>query len=185
MVKRFKRSNAVPSTDSPSVQLARFIAKFMPAMQGLTKTVLRQMRAQCPGALEMVYDNYNALVVGFCSSDRASDVICSIGVYPRWINLFFFAADTLPDPDGLLQGKGSIVRSITLRQPADLARPAVRALIREAIRRADPPLDTSAKRRLIIKSVSAKQRPRRPTHTQGGGFSPRRAVKREKVIPDP
>jgi len=140
------------------------------------------MRAQLPGATEMVYDNYQALVIGFCPNDRASDVICSIGVYPRWINVFFFEGDTLPDPEKLLQGNGNMVRRIMVQHADDLDRPAVHALIQEAVKRADPPLNTDGKRRLLIKSVSAKQRPRRPAHKQGGEFSPRRALKRPKRV---
>src|SRR4030095_5568922 len=137
---------------------------------------------QFPGATEMVYDNYQALVIGFCPSDRASDVICSIGVYPRWINLYFFEGDTLPDPDKLLQGNGNMVRRIVVQQADDLDQPAAQTLLVEAIDRADPPLDRDGKRRLLIKAVAAKQRPRRPTHRQGGEFSPRRSLKRPKRV---
>jgi hypothetical protein len=172
------RALAVPA--SPSVQLARFISKFMPDMQALAKAVLRKMRAQFPGATEMVYDNYNALVVGFCPNDRASDVICSFAVYPKWINIYFFEGDTLPDPERLLQGNGSIVRYISLQHADNLDRPAVRALLQVALERADPPLEKDAKRRILIKAVAAKQRPRRPVHKQGGDFSPRRVVPRAK-----
>ena len=180
MAKSLRRPRALATTDSPSVQLARFISKYMPAMQAMTKSVLRKMRARLPGATEMVYDNYQALVVGFCPNDRASDVICSIGVYPNWINLYFFEGDELPDPDGLLLGDGSTVRRITLQRADDLDRPAVQALLRAALDRADPPLNGNGKRRLVIKAVAAKQRPRRPTYKQGGSFSPRRAIKRER-----
>jgi hypothetical protein len=152
----------------------------MPDMQHLTKAVLRKMRARFPGATEMVYDNYQALVIGFCPNERASDVICSIGVYPRWINIYFFEGDSLPDPERLLQGNGNMVRRIVVQQAEDLDRPAVQALLSEAVKRADPPLDPEGKRRLLIKAVAAKQRPRRPTHTQGGEYSPRRTLKQPR-----
>jgi hypothetical protein len=175
-----RKPTAVAFPASPSVQLARFIAKFMPDMQHLTKAVLRKMRLRFPGATEMVYDNYQALVVGFCPNDRASDVICSIGVYPRWINLYFFEGDSLPDPEGLLLGNGNMVRRIVVQRVEDLDRPAVQALLEEAVKRADPPLDPAGKRRLLIKAVAKKQRPRRPKATQGGDFSPKRSAKRVK-----
>jgi hypothetical protein len=182
MAKPLKKHRALAAVATPNVRLARFIAKFLPETQALTKAVLRKMRTQFPGATEMVYDNYNALVIGFCPNDRASDVICSIGVYPRWVNLFFFEGDRLPDPDGLLQGKGNMVRRIVVQHAEDLDRPAVQALLKEAIARADPPLDPDAKRRLVIRSVSTKQRPRRPSYKKGGDLSPRRAVKRMKRV---
>jgi hypothetical protein len=109
-----------------------------------------------------VYDNYNALVVGFGPSDRASEAVFSIALYPRWVNLFFLEGVALPDPEKLLQGDGKIVRSIKLKDAAILDEPAVRTLINEALKRADTRIDRKNPRRLIIKSISAKQRPRRP-----------------------
>jgi hypothetical protein len=51
---------------------------------------------------------------------------------------------------------------VVLASPSTLDDPAVVALMAEALQRAKVPLDPSAPRRLLIKSVSAKQRPRRP-----------------------
>ena len=134
--------------------LDRIIAKQPPAMAKLTRAVLAKLRPRFPGAVELVYDKKRGMVVGFCSDERASSVINSIGVYSKWVNLYFFEGDTLPDPEGLLQGSGSVVRSIRLTSSADLDRPAVKALMAEASRRADPPLDRKAKRRVLIKQVS-------------------------------
>ena len=101
--------------------------------------------------------------VGFGPNERASDAIFSIALYPRWINLFFFPGFNLPDPDHLLKGSGTTVRRIQLEGVATLDNPAVRALIKEALARAEPPINPKAKGRLVIKSISAKQRPRRPS----------------------
>ena len=68
----------------------------------------------------------------------------------------------LPDPHGLLNGGGNQVRSIPLSKPETLDDPRVRALMDEALARAKVPLDSSQPHRLVIKSISAKQRPRRP-----------------------
>jgi hypothetical protein len=121
------------------------------------------MRRCLPGAVELVYDNYNALVVGFGPNERASEAIFSIALYPRWINLFFLDGVSLPDPEGLLQGNGKVVRSITFQDAGILDQPALRALMDEALKRAGVPINRKDPRRMIIKSVSSKQRPRRPT----------------------
>jgi hypothetical protein len=131
-----------------------FTARFSPPMAKLTRAVLKKMRERLPGAVEMVYDKANALVIGFCPDERASNVINSIAVYSSWINLYFFEGDSLPDPDGLLQGSGTMVRYIRITNAADLDRPAVKAVMAAALRAADPPLDRSAKRRMVIKQVS-------------------------------
>jgi hypothetical protein len=120
------------------------------------------MRARLPGALELVYDNYNALAIGFGPTERASDAIFSIAVFPRWASLFFFQGAKLKDPEKLLKGGGKAVRHIVLEDAATLDRPAVKALVKQALERAPKPLDKKARGRLIIKSISAKQRPRRP-----------------------
>src|SRR4030095_3406196 len=121
-------------------ELDRIIAKQPAAMAKLTRNVLEKMRARFSGATELVYDKKRSLVIGFCPDERASNVINSIAVYSKWINLYFFEGDALPDPEGLLQGTGTTVRSIRLTDAKDLDRPAVKALMADALEAADPPL---------------------------------------------
>ena len=124
------------------------------------------MRKRYPTALELVYDNYNALAIGFSPTERTSDGIFSIAVFPWWVSLFFLQAQKagtpLPDPEKRLQGSGNVVKHIRLASAKTLDEPAIRNLMQEAEARAIVPLDPKGKHRLIIKSVSAKQRPRRP-----------------------
>ncbi|HEX4311456.1 MAG TPA: hypothetical protein VHZ25_15590, partial [Acidobacteriaceae bacterium] len=147
---------------SPAEQLDAFLDKFAPHVADQARTALRKMRARLPGAIELVYDNYNALAIGFCPTERASDAIFSIALYPRWVSLFFLLSGTrLRDPEGLLAGGGKRARHIVLETPALLDTPAVQELIAQAIELSPKPIDPTQSRRLIIKSVSAKQRPRR------------------------
>lgn len=148
--------------ESPEAQLKSFLSKFTPEIEKSASAILGAMRARVPGATELVYDNYNALAIGFAPSERSSDAVFSIAVFPRWVSLFFFGGPSLPDPQKLLKGSGNVVRHIVLEDAADLDKPAIRELMKEGMRRADPAIDPKAKRRLIIKSISAKQRPRRP-----------------------
>ncbi len=147
---------------SPKQQLAGFIAKFDPKIGALTRATLTKMRKRLSGANELVYDNYNALAIGFCPTERVSDTIFSIAVFPRWISLFFFNGTELPDPRKLLKGNGKMARHIVLDTPALLDAPGVKALMAEALKIADPQLNKKGRGRLVIKSVSKKQRPRRP-----------------------
>jgi hypothetical protein len=151
-----------PSNDAPATQLASFIQKFTPEIASLAKPILAKMRTRYPTALELVYDNYNALAIGFGPTERASEAIFSIALFPRWIHLFFLQASGLPDPDKRLQGSGNVAKHIRLESHATLDEPAVRTLMQEAIARAKVPLDPRGKHRLIIKSISARQRARRP-----------------------
>lgn len=147
---------------SPEDQLDEFISKYTPVIAAQTRAVLAKMRASLPGAVELVYDNYNALVIGFGPSERASDAVFSIAVYPRWINLFFLRGGRLPDPERLLKGSGKSVRRIVVNEPNTLDIPAVRTLMAHALKRAPQPFDPRQSNRIVIKSISARQRPRRP-----------------------
>jgi len=157
------KKKAVQATPGEAeAQLAGFVAKFTPEIAALTEAVLARMRRLHPHALELVYDNYNALAVGFSPTERAGDGIFSIAVYPRWISLFFLQAKGLPDPAKLLQGSGSVARHIVLPSLAVLNSPEVQSLMAAALELAKVPFDPAVKHRVIIKSVSEKQRLRRP-----------------------
>ena len=151
---------------SASAELAAFIAKYSPAIAREGRAALAKLRRLIPGASELVYDNFNWLVVGFGPSERASEAVISLVFTPRWLTLCFLQnGPELPDPQKLLRGSGRVVRSTRLGGAADLDRPAIRALIRAALKRADVPIRRGGARRLIIKSVSARQRSRRPRGT--------------------
>jgi hypothetical protein len=148
---------------SPEEQLAGFIAKYTDEIGDQARAVLDKMRALLPGAVEMVYDNYNALVVGFGATDRPSEAIISVVLFPRWVSICFIQGAKLPDPRGRLSGSGKQVRCIRLECAETLDEPAVRELIALAQEASPKPFDKTADRRMIIKSISAKQRPRRIT----------------------
>jgi len=149
------------SAESPTKQLASFIAKFDPSVAKLIRSCRLALRKRFPTANELVYDNYNFFVIGFCSTDRASDCIVSLASQAKGVALSFYYGATLPDPDKLLQGSGNQNRFIRLESAATLAKPQVEGLLRVAAVQAKTPLPTSGRGRLIIKSISAKQRPRR------------------------
>jgi hypothetical protein len=147
---------------SAEEQLAGFLARFTDEVAARAEAILGEMRRLYPIALELVYDNYNALAIGFGPTERPSEAIFSIAVFPRWVSLFFLQAVGLPDPDRILRGNGKVARHVVLTSPAMLHEPAVGELMREAAERAKVPFDPKGVHRLIIKSISPTQRPRRP-----------------------
>ncbi len=116
-------------------QLDQFLAKYTPEIEAIAREALRRLRLRIPGAAELVYDNYNALAIGFGSTERVSDVVLSIALYPRWVSLFFLQGATLPDPHGILKGNGNVVRHVVLETPADVDDPAIVELIETALER--------------------------------------------------
>ena len=143
-------------------QLAGFLAKYSPEIQAQAEVVLAKMRARLPGAVEMVYDNYNALVCGFSPTERPSEAVFSVVFNPRHISICFIQGASLADPHGILVGSGNQVRHVKLFSPEDLDRPHIVETMQIALDHADPPFNPEQAYRLIIKSISAKQRPRLP-----------------------
>ena len=151
------------STLTPRQQLDIFIDRYSDEVAAAMRQALRHLRRRVPGATELVYDNYNALGVGFGPSDRPSAAVLSIVAYPRWVSLFFLQGGArLPDPHKLLKGAGSRVRHIVLTTADVMASAQVDALIGHALDAATEAIDPARKRLLVIKSVSARQRPRQP-----------------------
>jgi hypothetical protein len=146
-------------------QLDSFIAKYSPEVASVARKAFVWMRKKFPHATVLVYDNYNALAIGFGPTERASDAVFSIALFPRWTNLFFLQGAALPDPHKLLKGNGKQARSIRLDNVELLDHPELVALIdAEAARLGLEPGAGSGK--IVIRSISAKQRPRRADHAR-------------------
>jgi hypothetical protein len=160
-----RRTVPVPSPaarkDSAAAQIDSFIAKFDAPMASLIRAARRALRRRFPTAIEQVYDNYNFFVIGYCSTMQTSSCIVSLAAAANGVSLSFYYGATLPDPTHILQGSGKQNRFIRLPSAAKIAEPAVEALIRSAIAQADPPLSSTGRGSTVIKSISAKQRPRR------------------------
>jgi hypothetical protein len=149
----------MPSTSS---QVAEFIAKFSPSVAAQFRGARKHVRALFPRGYELVYDNYNAFGCGYSTTPRSSGVLISVVAYPRWVTLFFFYGKGLADPEKLLQGTGARIRSVRLDPPELLESKAVRALLIQAIAQFKDELAAAPKISTCVKSVVAKQRPRRP-----------------------
>src|SRR5215207_135991 len=125
---------------SPAQELAGFIAKFDPKMASLIRAARRALRRRLPTAIEQVYDNYNFLAIGYCTTERTSDCMVSLAAAASGVSLSFYYGADLPDPDRILLGSGKQNRFVRLRSAATLAEPAVEALIDAAIANAKSPL---------------------------------------------
>jgi len=143
-------------------QLDGLLKKYSPEMEKLGRAAIAHLRKRLPGAFCLVYDNYNALAVGFGPEAKASTLPISIALYPRWATLFLMFGATLDCPEGLLEGKGPRIRSVRLDGLGMLKSEAIDTLVAAAVVQAGWKLDPKAKGELIMQSVSAKQRPRRP-----------------------
>jgi hypothetical protein len=149
-------------TPQAEQQLAEFIAKFTPEMGKFIRAARSKMRGFMPHALELVYDNYNFFVIGYGPTEKAGEAIFSLAAQAKGLSLCFLQGAKLPDPHKLLRGSGNVVRNIRLASADALDDPKVRQLMEIALNRAKSPIPVNGRHQLIIKSVSAKQRPRQP-----------------------
>jgi hypothetical protein len=148
----------VERTDS---QITGFIAKFDTPVAKLIRACRAALRKRFPTAVELVYDNYNFFVIGYCSTPRASDCVVSLAANAKGVSLSFYHGATLPDPHQRLSGSGSQNRFVRLPSAATLAEPEVVALIDAAAGQAKVAMPATGRGTTIVQSVSAKQRPRR------------------------
>jgi len=155
-----KRAPARAPADAEQ-RLREFVDKFAPAHQALIRAARKILRKRLPTACELVYDNYNFFVIGYSPTARPSDAIVSLTAGANGVGLCFIHGARLPDPERLLLGSGTQTRFVRLPSADVLTRPALETLIAAAIDQAKAPLPRTGRGELIIRSVSAKQRPRR------------------------
>lgn len=163
------RSAALTSIERPvsarlgdTERIEGYLARYDSGIVTLGKACRRRLREQVVRGFELVYDNYNALVFGYSPTPRTSDAVLSIALYPKWVTLFFLKGAALPDPSQLLSGSGKTVRGLRLASADDLAAAEVHALIQVAMAQAPASFDAAPRLATVIRSESAKQRPRRP-----------------------
>ena len=144
----------------PEKQLEEFISKFDAKNQALIRALRKALRKRLAGANELVYDNYNFFVIGYSPTERPSEAILSLAAQANRLALCFLQGARLPDPAHILKGSGRQVRSVGLESAGDLRRPEIAHLIKLAVARGAAPLP-AGRTKLVIRSESAKQRPRR------------------------
>jgi len=144
------------------VALEGFLDKFDPRVADDARHAVAVMRRKLPGAIILVFDNYNALAVGFGPNEKTRQIALSIAVYPRWVSLFLAGGPYLDDPHGLLKGEGNTVRHVVLSDRDLIEDPRIITLIDQAVARCETPIADDPPGYTVIKSISAKQRPRRP-----------------------
>jgi hypothetical protein len=97
-------------------QLKGFIAKFDPPMGMQIRGCRSAMRKRFPTANELVYDNYNFFVIGYCATERPSDCVISLAANSNCpeVQDLLDAAEAQADPPFVKTGKGKlIIRSIS------------------------------------------------------------------------
>ena len=146
----------------PSPEHVAFLRAYGPAITEVALAVRQLVLTEARGAVELVYDAYNAVASGYSFTGRPSDACIHIAVYARWVNLGFNQGAQLADPERRLQGSGNRIRHLRITTAKDLKDPAVRSFIRAAVQNAVyPPAGAGPKPVSVVRAIYTKRK--RPT----------------------
>lgn len=117
----------------------------------------------CPQTNELIYDNYNAVALGWSPTDKVGHTFCSIAVGRTSYNVHFgfYWGSEIADPEKILLGQGNQYRYILINDKKDLPKAYIKRLVKEAyinsLAKVNDPKQIM-KGNTITKSVSAAKR---------------------------
>jgi hypothetical protein len=120
------------------VTAAQQLRKLPPRVRPLVEAARRTVREAAPKAEEITYRmepprSERAMWKLMRYAVDGANVV-GIGTFKDHSTLFFYRGIELDEGKGLLQGGGKEMRFITLREPADAERSAVKQLVRKAFK---------------------------------------------------
>ena len=150
----------------PPAALIKFLKPYDREIRELALQLRALVLTEMAPCYENIYDAYSAVAIGYGTSDRLRDGIFHIAVYSKHVNLGFNDGAALADPKGILEGTGNRIRHLTIKTPADLARPEIRAYLKrarkfalaEAKKLGDPPPKKPKGVVSTVKAIYAKKR---------------------------
>lgn len=145
----------------PDPAYVGFLAALDPAIGDLALAARAAVLEAAPDASELAYDAYNAVALAFTLTARYKDAFAHVAAYAGHVNLGFNHGAALPDPAGRLRGTGKAIRHVRLTALADLADPAIRALLQAAVAAAPQADVATPEPRTTVKRTSGTKR--RPT----------------------
>jgi len=130
----------------PDRQLLGYLASYDPHIANLSLALREIVLEEAPEAIESIVKSY-AVAIGFSFSGKPlKDGFCHVVTYADHVNLGFNRGAQLPDPSGVLVGKGKSIRHITLRDQSELEQPFLRRYLQAAIDQVSRPQVKSKKR---------------------------------------
>lgn len=114
-----------------------------------------------PNCNELIYDNYNAVALGWSTSDKLGDTFCSIAAFADYAHFGFYWGNQIADPEKKLSGNGNQYRYIKVIDPKDFPKTYIKKLLKEAYANSMAKLKTGKQvlqGATIVKSISAKKK---------------------------
>ena len=113
-----------------------FLALYAPGVREIALRARTLIQDVIPDAIEQVDTASKIIAYGYARDYKS--LICAIAPQKSYVNLMFARGADLPDPAGLLEGTGKRARHVKLATPAEADNQAVRILMMEAVRLANP-----------------------------------------------
>jgi hypothetical protein len=118
------------------ITVAEQLNRIPPAVRPTIRAARRMVKGVAPRATEVAYQSNpprSRSAMWKIARYRMDDKnVVAIGVFPSYATLFFYRGRELDDGTGLLEGSGKDLRFLRLHEPADVARPAVKRIVRKA-----------------------------------------------------
>ncbi|MBI2731692.1 MAG: DUF1801 domain-containing protein [Sphingobacteriales bacterium] len=147
----------------PLTDLLKFLKPFDKEVQEIALKLREFVLDIFPKTNELIYDNYNALAIGYSLSDKQKEMFCHIAVYSKYVNIGFDHGVDLDDPKQILKGTGNRIRHITVTDFKTFQKSYVKNLLKQAHKLTFDTLDKKIQiiiEQSIVKSISAnKKRP--------------------------
>ncbi|WP_405205705.1 hypothetical protein [Aquimarina sp. LLG6339-5] len=145
----------------PNPQLQKFIEPYDQGIQKLTLELRTFITEIVPEASELIWDNYNAVAIAYSKSEKLKDAFCHIALYSKHVNFGFNRGTELTNKGIKLEGKGKLIRHVSLKDFESLQKQEIKKMILEAVQiseKINPKLITKENTpKSIVMSISEKK----------------------------
>ena len=120
------------SSDPAATGFDALLASTEPALRPLCSALRDLIRSLHADAVELVWMRQHIASYGI-GPKKMRHHYALIAPHSTHVNVGIYHGATLDDPAGLLEGTGQAMRHVKIRSAAEIAQPALRALLRQAI----------------------------------------------------
>ncbi|RNC89215.1 MAG: DUF1801 domain-containing protein [Allomuricauda sp.] len=161
-------SSDIPSAMEPHPQLQEFMAPYDEEIQQLALQLRNYIVDLVPQANELIWDNYNAVAIAYSKSEKLKDAFCHLALYTHHVNFGFNRGAELTKTKVILEGKGKLIRHISVKDFQSFPKEELKNMIWEAVgiaeHRNKDLLKPGAAPKSIVMSISEKKiRPHKKT----------------------
>ena len=112
--------------------------QYPPEVQEIAWELRNLIYEVLPQTVEVVWKQQRIAGYG-TGPKKMSEHFSYIGPMKKHVNLGFYYGSELPDPDGLMEGTGKLLRHVKIRSLDEARKPAIRALLEVAKGHRVPP----------------------------------------------